>query len=171
MFLDDVMSDNVSNAKKTRESCTPFIQIPPQVSVGADALCSGVPVFRANENTVADNAVTPSGNQLGKQKTKKVVNLQNNTYTTPPLLGPSTLRLKRTLTSQHFGSDDIVSPGSTTTRGIKEIEDLRQDFGHTMAQLKQMQAKPTQENSDHAQRAEAENTYFANCSQSVKGVT
>ena len=108
-------------------------------------------MFRANENTVADNAVTPSGNQLGKRKTRKVVNLQNNTYTTPPLLGPSTLRLKRTLTSQQFGSGDIVSPGSTTTRGIKETEDLRQDFGHTMWQLKQMQAKPTQENSDHAQ--------------------
>ena len=46
-----------------------------------------------------------------------------------------------------------MSPGSTITRGIKETETLREDFGQSVAQLKQVDAKLTQENKDHAQRA------------------
>ena len=64
-----------------------FEKITPQVSLDVDPLGSGVPVFAANRNAVADTASTPSGNQLGKRETVKEVNLQNYTFTTSPLLG------------------------------------------------------------------------------------
>ena len=89
------------------------------------------------------------------QKTRKEMNLRNYTFTTPPLLGPSSLRLERTATSQYFASEGVASRNSTITRGIKETEDIRQDFGWNMAQLEQIQTKLAQENNDHAQRAEA----------------
>ena len=126
-----------------------------QESVGVDPLGSGVPVFSASRNAFADTTGTPSGHQLGKRKTRKEVKFQNYTFTTPPLLGPSTLQLERTATYQHSGSDGAASPNSTITRGIKETEAIKEDFGRSLAQLKQVHAKLTQENSDHAQRAEA----------------
>ena len=48
----------------------------------------------------------------------------------------------------------MASPKSTITRGIKEVEAIRKEFGHGMEQLKQVQTKLTKENSDHVQRAE-----------------
>ena len=59
------------------------------------------------------------------------------------------LRLERTGTSHHSGSDGVASTNSTLTGGIKETEATKED----LARLKQVQAKLTQENSDHAQRA------------------
>ena len=72
---------------------TTQVETTPQVSVGADPLGFGNPVFSASRNAFTDTAGTPSGNQLGKRETRKEINLQNSTFTTPPLLGPSTVRL------------------------------------------------------------------------------
>ena len=80
--------------------------------------------------------------------------LQNYTFATPPLLGPNTLRLECTATSQHSDAGNVASPNSTITRGMKETEAIRKEFGHGMEQLKQVQTKLTKENSDHVQRAE-----------------
>ena len=80
--------------------------------------------------------------------------LQNYTFATPPLLGPNTLRHECTATSQHSDAGNVASPNSAITRGIKETEAIRKEFGHGMEQLKQVQTKLTKENSDHVQRAE-----------------
>ena len=93
-------------------------EITPPVSIKVDPLGSGVPVFSASRNALADTTDTPSENRLRKRKTKKEVNLQNYTLTTPSLLGPSALQLERTVTSQHSVSDSIASPSSIVTRGI-----------------------------------------------------
>ena len=80
--------------------------------------------------------------------------LQNYTFATPPLLGPNTLRLECKATSQHSDACNVASPNSTITRGIKETEAIRKEFGHGMKQLKQVQTKLTKENSDQVQRSE-----------------
>ena len=80
--------------------------------------------------------------------------LQNYASTTPPLLGPSTLRLERTATPQHSDAGSAASPNSTIARGIKETEAIREDFGRSMEQLKRVQVKLAQENTDHVRRAE-----------------
>ena len=83
--------------------------VTPQLNIEVDPLGSGVPVFSAGRDVFDDTAVTPSGNHL-----------QNYTFTTPSLLGPSTLRLERTAFSQNSDSSGIAFPSSTVTRGIKE---------------------------------------------------
>ena len=47
-----------------------------------------------------------------------------------------------------------MSPSSTIKRGFKEPEATEEDFGRSMAQFKQIQAKLAEENNDFAQRAE-----------------
>ena len=47
----------------------------------------------------------------------------------------------------------VASP-SSITRSIQETEAIKEDFGKSLAQLKQVLAKLMQENNDHAQRAE-----------------
>ena len=101
-----------------------------------------------------DTAVVPSGTQLGKRKTRKGVALPNYVLTTPPLMNPSTLQLERTTTSQHSDTGSVASPNSTIARGIKETEAIREDFGRSMEQLKQVQVKLAQENNNHVRQAE-----------------
>ena len=146
-------SSNISKSVEDKNPGMALGEITPQVSLGVDPLGSGVPVFAASRNAVADTASTPSGNQLGKRETAKEVN-QNYTFTTPPLLDLSTFRLECTATPQDSGSGSVASSSSTITRGIKETEAINEDLGRSMAQLKQVQAELSQENSDHAQRAE-----------------
>ena len=146
-------SSNISKSVEDKNAGMALGEITPQVSLGVDPLGSGVPVFAASRNAVADTASTPSGNQLGKRETAKEVN-QNYTFTTPPLLDLSTFRLECTATPQDSGSGSVASSSSTITRGIKETEAINEDLGRSMAQLKQVQAELSQKNSDHAQRAE-----------------
>ena len=47
-----------------------------------------------------------------------------------------------------------ASPNSTIARGIKETEAIREDFGRSMEQLKRVQVKLAQENTDHVRRAD-----------------
>ena len=112
-----------------------------QLSIGPDPQSSELPVFSDSRNDVPDTAVTPSGDQLVKRKRKKEVNLQKITFTTPPLQGPSTLRLERTVTFQLLISGSVASPISTITRGIKETEAIRADFGRIMAKMKWCRAR------------------------------
>ena len=146
-------SSNISKSVEDKNAGMALGKITPQVSLGVDPLGSGVPVFAASRNAVADTASTLSGNQLGKRETAKEVN-QNYTFTTPPLLDLSTFRLECTATPQDSGSGSVASSSSTITRGIKETEAINEDLGRSMAQLKQVQAELSQENSDHAQPAE-----------------
>ena len=106
-------------------------EITPHLGTSADPLGSGVPVFDSSRNTLGDTAITPSESQPGKRKTRKGVTLQNYVSTTPPLLGPSTLRLERTATPQHSdtGSTMIIDtevevPHETilTTKTIHKID-------------------------------------------------
>ena len=113
-----------------------FGKITPQVSLDVDPLGSGVPVFAASRNAVAHTASTPSGNQKGKLETVKEVNLQNYTFTTPPLLGPSTFQIEGTAISQYAGSNSRASLSSAITGGTKETEATRENLGRSMAQLK-----------------------------------
>ena len=129
-------------------------EITPHLGTSADPLGSGVPVFDSSRNTLGDTAIAPSESQPGKRKTRKGVTLQNYASTTPPLLGPSTLRLERTATPQHSNAGSAASPNSTIARGIKETEAIREDFGSSMEQLKRVQVKLAQENTDHVRRAE-----------------
>ena len=129
-------------------------EITPHSVTKADLLGSGIPNFEASRNTLGDTAIVPPESKLGKRKTRKEVTLQNYTFATPPLLGPNKLRLECTATSQHSDAGNVASPNSTITRGIKETEAIRREFGHGMEQLKQVQTKLTKENSDHVQRAE-----------------
>ena len=129
-------------------------EITPHLGTNADPLGSGVPVFDSSRNTLGDTAIAPSESQPGKRKTRKGVTLQNYASTTPPLLGPSTLRLERTATLQHSDAGSAASPNSTIARGIKETEAIREDFGRSMEQLKRVQVKLAQENTDHVRRAE-----------------
>ena len=117
---------------------------------------SGVPVFEASKNTLDDTATALREASWGNGKPGKKGHPRTMPYafTTPPILGPSTLRLDRTATSQHSDAGSVASPDSTITRGIKETEAIRIDFGYGMEQLKQVQTKLTQENTDHVQRAE-----------------
>ena len=110
--------------------------ITPHSVTNADLLGSGIPIFEASRNTLGDAAIVPPESKLGKRKTRKEVALQNYTFPTPPLLGPNTLRLECTATSQQSGN--VASPNSTITRGIKETEAIRKEFGHGMEQLKQV---------------------------------
>ena len=151
--VEQATSSDISKWVENMNAGTAFGEITPQVSLDVDPLGSGVPVFAASRNAVADTASTPSGNQLGKRETAKEVN-QNYTFTTPPLLDLSTFRLECTATPQDSGSGSVASSSSTITRGIKETEAINEDLGRSMAQLKQVQAELSQENSDHAQRAE-----------------
>ena len=128
--------------------------ITPHLGTSADPLGSGVPVFDSSRNTLGDTAIAPSESQPGKRKTRKGVTLQNYASTAPPLLGPSTLRLKRTATPQHSDAGSAASPNSTIARGIKETEAIREDFGRSMEQLKRVQVKLAQENTDHVRRGE-----------------
>ena len=96
--------------------------VTPGLNTGADPLGSGFPVSSASKNSFVGTAVTPSGNQLGKRKTRKNVNLQNETVAISPHLGPITLRLERTVTSQHSGSGGIASPSSETEPIKKTME-------------------------------------------------
>ena len=146
-------SSIISKSVEDKNAGMALGEITPQVSLGVDPLGSGVPMFAASRNAVADTASTPSGNQLGKRETAKEVN-QNYTFTTPPLLDLSTFRLECTATLQDSGSGSVASSSSTITRGMKETEAINEDLGRSMAQLKQVQAELSQENSDHAQRAE-----------------
>ena len=95
----------------------------PHVSEGADPLGSGIPVFSASRSMFADTTGTLSGNQLGKRKTNEEVNLQNYTFTTPPLLVPSTLRLELTATSQQSSSGSVarlqIRPSQTALGRLK----------------------------------------------------
>ena len=129
-------------------------EITPHLGTNADPLGSGVPVFDSSRNTLGDTAIAPSESQPGKRKTRKGITLQNYASTTPPLLGPSTLRLERTATLQHSDAGSAASPNSTIARGIKETEAIREDFGRSMEQLKRVQVKLAQENTDHVRRAE-----------------
>ena len=74
-----------SNNKKWVENIG---SVTPELSTGADPLGSVVPVISDSNNAFVDTAVTPSGNPLGKRRTRKPVNPQKDTA--PPLLGPST---------------------------------------------------------------------------------
>ena len=147
-------SSDISKWVENMNAGMAFGKITPQVSLDVDPLGSGVPVFAASRNAVADTASTPSGNQLGKRETVKEVNIQNYTLTTPPLLGPSTFQIEGTAISQYVGSDSRASPSSAITGVIKETEATRKDLARSMAQLKKVQAKLVQENGDHAERAE-----------------
>ena len=84
------------------------------VEHGSGPAGSKAPMFSASRNEFADTAVIPSG-----------CHLQNFSFTTGQLLGPSTLRLERTAISQHSDSDSITSPRLTITRGIKETEAIK----------------------------------------------
>ena len=126
----------------------------PHSITNTNLLGSGLPVFETSRDILGDTAVVPTDNKLGKRRTRKEVTHQNCAFTTPPLLGPSTLRLECTATPKHSDAGNMASPNSTITRGIKEIEAKRKEFGHGMEQLKQVQTKLTKENSDHFQRAE-----------------
>ena len=152
--VEQATSSDISKWVENKNAGTAFGEITPQVSLDVDPLGSGVPVFAASRNAVADTASTPPGNQLGKRETIKEVNFQNYTLTTSPLLCPSTFQLGRTAISQNSGSDSIASPSSTITGCIKETEATREDLGRSLAQLKQVQANLVQENGDHAQPAE-----------------
>ena len=152
--VEQATSSDISKWVENKNAGTAFGEITPQVSLDVDPLGSGVPVFAASRNAVADTASTPPGNQLGKRETIKEVNFQNYTLTTSPLLCPSTFQLGRTAISQYSGSDSIASPSSTITGCIKETEATREDLGRSLAQLKQVQANLVQENGDHAQPAE-----------------
>ena len=69
------------------------------------------------------------------------------------MLGLSALQFERTV-SQHSGSGSIPSLSSTVTRGINETKSIREDFGRSMAQMKQIQARTAQEKNDHVQPVE-----------------
>ena len=134
-----------SNIKEWTENMSTGITlggVTPQLSIEEEPLGPRTPMFSACGNAFAHPVVTPSGSHL-----------QNYTLTKPPLLGPSTLRLERTI-SPHSGSSSKASPSSTITGGIKETEAIREDMGWSMARLKQIQAELAQENGDHARRAE-----------------
>ena len=118
-------------------------EITPHLAMSVDPLGSGVPVFEASKNTLDDTAIAPSGNKLGKRKTRKGMTPQDYAFTTSPKLGPSTLRLERTATSQHSDAGIVASPDSTITRGFNETEAIRKHFGYGMEQLKQVQTKLT----------------------------
>ena len=96
--------------------------------MNADLLGSGIPIFETSRNTLGDTAIVPSESKLGKRKTRKEVTLQSYTFATPPLLGPNTLRLECTATSQHSDAGNVASPNSTITRGIKETEAIRKEW-------------------------------------------
>ena len=127
--------------------------ITPHVGTSADPPGSAAPVFEASRDTLGDTAMIPSGSQLGKRKTRKDWTHQSYAFATPPMLDPSVLRLERTATSQHSDAGSAASPNSTITRGIRETEAIKEDFGHSMEQLKRVQVKLAQENNDHIQRA------------------
>ena len=120
----------------------------------ADLLGSEIPIFETSGNTLGDTAIVPPESKLGKRRTRKEVTLQNYAFAASPLLGPNTLRLECTATSLHSDAGNVASPNSTITRGIKETEAMRKEFGHGMEQLKQVQTKLIKEKSDHVQRAE-----------------
>ena len=128
--------------------------ITPHLAMTVDPLGSGIPVFEASKNTLDDTAIAPSGSKLGKRKTRKGMTPQDYAFTTSPILGPGTLRLERTATSQHSDPGSVACPDSTITRSIKETEAIRKDFGYGMEQLKQVQTKLTKENANHVQTAE-----------------
>ena len=128
--------------------------ITPHLAMSVDPLGSGVPVFEASKNTLDDTAIAPSGSKLGKRKTRKGLTPQDYAFTTSPIMGPSTLRLERTAISQNSDAGSVASPNSTITRGIKETEAIRKDFGHDMEQLEQVQTKLTKKNTNHVQTAE-----------------
>ena len=128
--------------------------ITPHLAMTVDPLGSGIPVFEACKNTLDDTAIAPSGSKLGKRKTRKGMTPQDYAFTTSPILGPGTLRLERTATSQHSDPGSVAYPDSTITRSIKETEAIRKDFGYGMEQLKQVQTKLTKENANHVQTAE-----------------
>ena len=130
-------------------------EITPHLGTSADPPGSRAPVFDNNRNTLDNTAMAPSESQPGKRKTRKGVTLQNYASTTPPLLGPNTLRLEHTATPQHSNAGSAASPNSTIARGIKETEAIREDFGRSMEQLKRVQVKLAQENTDQVRRAEA----------------
>ena len=129
-------------------------KITPHLAMRVDPLGSEVPVFEASKNALDDNAIAPSGSKLGKRKTRKGMTPQDYAFTTLSILGPSTLRLECTATSQHSDFGSVASPDSTIVRGIKETEAIRKDFGYGMEQLKQVQTKLTKENTNHVQTAE-----------------
>ena len=66
----------------------------PHSITNTNPLGSGLPVFETSRDILGDTAVVPTGNKLGKRRTRKEVTHQNCAFTTPPLLGPSTLRLE-----------------------------------------------------------------------------
>ena len=127
--------------------------ITPHVGTSADPPNSGTPVFELSRDTLGNTAMIPSGSQLGKRKTRKDWTQQSYAFATPPVLDPSVLRLERTAISQHSNAGSAASPNSTITRGIKETEAIKEDFGHSMEQLKRVQVKLAQESNDHIQRA------------------
>ena len=97
-------------------------------------------MFSANRNPFVGTAVTLQGISW-EAEDKKVVNPLKYTFSTPALLSPSTLRLERTITSQYTGSGSFTSPCLTINRRIEETKAINEDFGQTLAQLKQVQAK------------------------------
>ena len=106
--------------------------ITPHVGTSADPPNSGTPVFEVSRDTLGNTAMIPSGSQLGKRKTRKDWTQQNYAFATPPVLDPSVLRLERTAISQHSNAGSAASPNSTITRGIKETEAIKEDFGHSI---------------------------------------
>ena len=94
-------------------------EITPHSATSADPLGSGILIFETSRNTLGDTTIVPSESKLGKRKTRKELTLENYAFATPPLLGPSTLRLECTATSQHSDAGSVASSNSTITRGIK----------------------------------------------------
>ena len=81
----------ISNIKEWVENMSVGMtlgSVTPGLSTGADPLGSGVPVFSASNKSFVSTAVTTSGNQLGKRKTRMQVN-PKDTVASPPLLGPA----------------------------------------------------------------------------------
>ena len=149
------VSSNISEWVQSRSVGTTLGRATPELSIREEPLGSGVPVFSADKNPFVDTSVTPTGSQLGKEKTKIEVDPLTYTFNKSLLLGPSTLRLERTINSRCSRPDsDVISPSSTITRGINKTEAIREDFGQSLTQLKQEQAKLTQDNNAHAQRTE-----------------
>ena len=92
-----------------------------------NTLGSGIPVFETSRDISGDTALVPPENKLEKRRTRKEVTLQNCAFTTPPLLGPGTLRLECTAMPKHSDAGNMASPNSTITRGIKETEAIRKE--------------------------------------------
>ena len=64
---EQVTSSNIKEWVENMSVDMPLGSVTPGLSTGADPLGSGVPVFSAN-NSFLGTAVTPSENQLGRQK-------------------------------------------------------------------------------------------------------